>query len=122
MKILLVEDNLAAAETLQQILELCNHQVVIMECGRQALTLLEMDSSIDLIILDHYMVGMDSIIFLTKLRSMIGKETIPVILTTGISEYELAEVLVRFPTNLWYFQKPFSPEQLLILLQSLQSR
>jgi CheY-like chemotaxis protein len=80
--VLIVDDDLDAAEMLAQFLRGAGHKVRSVPNGREALAALSEDIP-DVAILDVRMPEMDGITFLEVMRCYLRWETVPVILITG---------------------------------------
>ena len=84
-KILIVEDDPDASESLSRFLSAIGHQVVCEADGRAALkTLFKTDP--DLIVLDLRLPVMDGLAFLKVIRSYLRFRSHPVFVTTGVGD------------------------------------
>ena len=83
--VLIVDDDLDAAEMLGQFLRGAGHKVRSVPNGREALAALSEDIP-DVAILDVRMPEMDGITFLEVMRCYLRWETVPVILITGFPD------------------------------------
>ena len=113
-RILLVEDNVDAAETLKAFLEMEGHEVAIVHDGKTGLDTL-MAQDFDVVVCDIGLPGMDGLEVLAALRAS-GKARQPVAI--GLSGYGQAEDRTRASTAGFdhYLVKPVSPEALLALV------
>jgi signal transduction histidine kinase len=84
LTVLLVEDDPMVAESTSFMLEHLGHRVVAASSGVQALTLLESEPEIDLVITDNAMAGMTGIELSERIRRLNPK--LPVVLATGYTE------------------------------------
>jgi CheY-like chemotaxis protein len=115
-EILLVDDNAIQATTRRAILVRSGRSVVIATGAAQALQMLddeELVRSVDLIITDHWMPGLNGPQFVEKLRERLPE--IPVLVLSGLadaeSEYQGMNVVFRV--------KPFPPDMLIALTTSI---
>lgn len=83
--VLIVDDDVDAAEMLGQFLGRAGHKVRSVPNGREALAALSEDIP-DVAILDVRMPEMDGITFLEVMRCYLRWETVPVILITGFPD------------------------------------
>ena len=113
-RILLIEDNLDAAETLKAFLEMEGHQVAIAHDGGAGLDAL-MAHDFDVVVCDIGLPGMDGLEVLSALRAS-DKPLQPVAI--GLSGYGQAEDRSRALAAGFdhYLVKPVSPEALLALV------
>ena len=79
--ILLVDDDPVLLSCIHELLQLCRYSVISKPAASEALSEVTGGASIDLVITDCRMSGIDGIEFLHKLRHL--RPTIPVIVLTG---------------------------------------
>jgi CheY-like chemotaxis protein len=115
-QILLVDDNAVQASTRRAILSRTGRPVVVASSGSEALQMLEDEelfNSVNMVITDHWMPGLNGPQFVQKLRERLPK--IPVLVLSGLPnvepEYESLGVIFRV--------KPFPPDQLIALVESI---
>lgn len=115
-EILLVDDNAIQAATRRSILLRTGRKVAVASSAQEALDLLadaEMRNSVGLVVTDHFMPGMNGPEFVARLRQRFP--AVPVVVLSGYpnveDEYEGLNILFRM--------KPFAPDQLIELAQSL---
>ena len=116
-EILLVDDNVVQATTRRAILARSGRSVAIASGATQALQMLlddeELLHSINLVITDHWMPGLNGPQFIEKLREQLPE--IPVLVLSGLAdvegEYEGLKVIFRV--------KPFPPDMLITLTSSI---
>jgi len=89
-KILVVDDEREILSLLEIFLTKKGFQVVLCGEGDEAIKILEKDRSIDLVILDYKMPGLDGDAVLKELKSKQYK--VPVIIITGSFEEEIREL------------------------------
>ncbi len=88
------------------------YEVITVNSGVRALKYLEEEKRPDLILLDIQMAQKDGIETLREIRSMRGKEDIPVIMLTGVEDKDTVLKTARLGIC-DYVLKPFSSEELL---------
>jgi DNA-binding response OmpR family regulator len=115
-EILLVDDNAVQASTRHTILSRSGRTVAVAAGALQALAKFEDEQllhSINLVITDHWMPGMNGPEFITLLRRRLP--VIPVLVLSGLpdaeEEYAGLDVIFRI--------KPLAPDQLIALVESL---
>jgi CheY-like chemotaxis protein len=116
-EILLVDDNVVQATTRRAILARSGRSVAIASGVTQALQMLlddeELLHSINLVITDHWMPGLNGPQFIEKLREQLPE--IPVLVLSSLAdvegEYEGLKVIFRV--------KPFPPDMLITLTSSI---
>lgn len=114
--LLLIDDNAIQAATRQTILKRAGYFVIAVLSPERALEQLrnrEYPSSIDLILTDHLMPGMNGNEFVTRLREF--APDLPVLVISGLAEAE-DEYL---GLNVDFRLKPLLPDVLLANVQSL---
>jgi signal transduction histidine kinase len=114
-RVLLVEDDPMVAVTAASMLESLGHQVLLASSGREAVTVLEGDSKIDLVITDHAMPHMTGSELADHIRSV--RPNLPIILATGYAELPLPE-----ESGLPRLCKPYRLEDLISLMDEVLSR
>jgi len=83
MVILIVEDSPLMAKVLEEILGHAGHGCLSVVNGKEAITILEADPAIDLIISDIEMPEMDGLTLLKEVRGRVEWSKIPFIITAG---------------------------------------
>lgn len=86
--ILVVEDELATQIMLKLILQRSNHRVISVENGQEALSFLSKES-IDLMIADVNMPGMDGLTMLQQIRDDKRFQSLPIIMFTGSGDDQI---------------------------------
>src|SRR5215213_8501631 len=84
-KILIVDDERDAGDTLGIFLNKCGHEVKVVPNGREALSSV-LSSLPDVILLDLMMPEMDGPSFLEVLRSYLRIQSLPVVVLTGLTD------------------------------------
>jgi PAS domain S-box-containing protein len=97
LRVLAVDDNAAAREILQEILESFSFEVVLAASGREALRELEnAQKPYDLVLIDYKMPGMDGIETTEHIKKRIGLSQIPIIIMiTAYGREEVRKQAVR---------------------------
>lgn len=114
--LLLIDDNAIQAATRQTILKRAGYFVIAVLSPERALEQLrnrEYPSSIDLILTDHLMPGMNGNEFVTRLREF--APDLPVLVISGLAEAEDEYIGLNVDFRL----KPLLPDVLLANVQSL---
>lgn len=88
MKILVVDDHRFNRELLGFILNDNGHEYIEAECGRSACDIAEKDDSIDLILMDINMPGMDGYQATAEIKANSGDRHIPIIFITALDDDE----------------------------------
>lgn len=114
MKLLVVDDDAAQTQSLRLFLEANGHEVFYAGNGLGAKSLLEAHT-IDAAIVDVVMPGMDGVTFYVMVREVPAWKNLPVILTTGLPDCDIAPVdrVVADDSRARVLQKPYQPELLL---------
>src|SRR5262245_21832015 len=117
-RVLIVDDDPAQRRLLDSMIRRCGHDTVLADSGSTALDLLGQPRtrSIDLIVLDLVMPGMDGLEMLSRLESRSGR--IPVIVQTAQGSIETLVQAMRAGAD-DFVVKPVSPERLRASMQNL---
>lgn len=116
--ILVVEDSSTIRAITKHLLEKRGHTVVEATNGLEGLEELENHfPDIDMIVTDINMPKMDGRQFVTKVRSQLRFQFIPVIVSTTIAEKENVKLLLSLGAD-DYIVKPFSSEEFIARIQS----
>lgn len=113
--ILIVDDEEAMRESLAAWLSREGYAARTASSGRQALGLLA-KHSVDLVLVDMKMPGMDGLELLTKIKAQY--EEIMVVIITAYGSIESAITAMKRGAS-DYLLKPFDPEQLILLMEKL---
>jgi PAS domain S-box-containing protein len=116
LKILLVDDDDLILAAAPPMIEGLGHRVITASGGAEALATLESGASVDLLILDLNMPGMNGLETLGLIRR--GWSNLPVLLATGHLDERAEQVLKDDPRTL-PMAKPYSVEELNRKLQAL---
>jgi CheY-like chemotaxis protein len=116
--VLIVDDEDGVLYAIRQTLETLNYRMIATTDSRHALQLVQTDSSIDLLITDLFMPGMDGATLISKTRE--AKPNLRVVLTTGIaSDQQLRRWRARGELII---SKPWLDEEFIRIMQKAFSR
>lgn len=114
---LIVDDDPTNRQVLANLLSLMGHKVTSASSGAQALSLLQADTPIDLVLLDVMMPGLSGYDVCRALREMFPTTILPVILLTAMNRpTDIAQGLAAGAND--YLTKPFEPEELIARVQN----
>ncbi len=119
-KILIVEDDKHISKLVKYNLEKANFECIVTMTGEKALKILDSES-VDLIILDLMLPGMDGFEVCKEIRQDKRLSTIPVIMLTAKGE-EVDRVLGLELGADDYVVKPFSPRELVLRTKAILKR
>lgn len=110
-KVLIVDDSLTYRYYLKNNLEM--HQFIVLEAenGSKALTVIEENPDIELIITDYYMPIMDGLELTRKVRKKFSKKDMAIITLTGETKSFITSKFLKEGAN-DYITKPFSRDEL----------
>jgi CheY-like chemotaxis protein len=114
VRILIVEDDIAILQLLQELLIFDGHEVYLATQGQEALTLVQ-EQPPELILLDVQMPIMDGAAFAHAYHALPGPHALIVALTAGY----VAEVRPEELHAICVMAKPFDTSQLLAMLNQL---
>lgn len=106
-KLLIVEDEIANQNTLRRLLG-TDYKLEICNDAESAWTLLDASESVDLVLLDLRLPGMDGFDMLARIRSEARFELLPVLILTGMTDEVDEERGLSLGAN-DYISKPFRP-------------
>jgi PAS domain S-box-containing protein len=119
LSLMIVDDNLDAAQSLGALLEACGHGVTVKEDAGSALTA-SADTPVDVFILDIGLPGMDGYELVRRLRGEPATERAVMIALTGYSQAH-DRVLTKAAGFDHHFVKPIDTEQLARVLAQVSS-
>ncbi len=118
--VLVVDDEPYIGRIVQLKLEDGPYEVELAQDGRSALTVLQSETPIDVILLDIMMPHMSGLDVLAELRQLPHRRDTPVIMLTGKGqETDRAQAAALGATD--FLTKPFSPKKLLARIDELFS-
>jgi len=115
-RILVVEDDVRNVFALSSLLEPKGAQVLIARNGRQALTLLDENPNVDLVLMDIMMPEMDGIEATRQIRKQARFDSLPIIALTAKAMSDDQEKCLQAGAN-DYIAKPLDVDMLLSLLR-----
>jgi CheY-like chemotaxis protein len=121
LKVLCVDDNADAADTLGQMLAIQGHDVAIRHDGASALTAVESGFEPDVAILDISMPGIDGCQVAEALRARRGGDGVLIVAVTALGDYRSLERMADSGFDL-HFTKPVLPESLYGVLDECAAR
>lgn len=114
--ILIVDDDMRNIFALTSLLETHQMKTFYAESGREAITMLEDHSEIDLVLMDIMMPDMDGYETMRTIRQIKEYQTLPIIAVTAkVMKNDRQKCLEAGASD--YIQKPVIPEQLLSLMR-----
>ncbi|MCP4642899.1 MAG: response regulator [bacterium] len=124
--VLIVDDEEDIRVFVRSILEAAHWDVIEAENGQEALDLAESESP-TFIVMDVMMPVMDGFDTFKRLREGVTTSTIPVIMLTGVNDYEEAmkhdaetmEADLGVPRPEGFVEKPVDPDFLLVTIQGI---
>ncbi|MFA5443908.1 MAG: sigma-54 dependent transcriptional regulator [Bacteroidales bacterium] len=120
MRILIVDDEKSIRNTLKEILEYENHEVVLAENGEQALSVLEQGKvQIDTVFCDIKMPGIDGIEVLEKIQEM--DLDVSVIMISGHGNIDTAVECIKKGAY-DFIEKPLDLNRILIILRNANDK
>ena len=118
--VLVVEDDPAVRDVVRRYLERDGHRVTVADDGEAALH--AADDSVDLVVLDVMLPGMDGLQVCQRLRSgASGRPDVPVIMLTALGEEDDRIAGLSLGAD-DYVTKPFSPRELSLRVTSVLRR
>ncbi len=116
MRVLLVDDDDLVRSSLQEMLSVIGHEVVIASSGEQALDIVQGGVRPDAVILDMNMPGLGGLGTLPPLRLLMPH--VPVLLATGRADQSALDLIEAYP-GVTLLQKPFGMNDLRKLLERI---
>ncbi|WP_320170564.1 diguanylate cyclase [Maridesulfovibrio sp.] len=109
-KVLVVDDSSTSRNLCRSLLEVWNFKVVEAKDGFEALQIIQNDDNISLVIVDHYMPGMDGLTLVKELRRNYSKSRLPIIGLSGVGGATTSAYFLKAGAN-DYIHKPFLTEE-----------
>lgn len=114
--VLIVDDNNQTATFIQFLLEQAGFSCILSDSGNKAVEIVQ-NQKIDLILLDVIMPDIDGLTAASKIKSIAGKEFLPIIMVTALCADEDKVAGLTYADD--YITKPFSGDELLARMNSL---
>jgi CheY-like chemotaxis protein len=116
-KVLIVDDDMRNIFALSSILE--DHEMIVLSAdnGRDAIKILQLDSEIDIVLMDIMMPEMDGIQTMREIRKISNLKNVPIVAVTAKAMKGDREKCIA--AGAWdYLAKPVDPEQMLSVLRA----
>lgn len=110
IKVLVVDDSANSRNYLKRMLERHNYNVLLANCGAQAISTLDENPDIKLIITDKEMPNMDGLALCNQIRSKYTKDEVSIIGVSGANNPSLTAKFIKSGAN-DFLKKPFCPEE-----------
>lgn len=110
IKVLVVDDSANSRNYLKRMLERHNYNVLLANCGAEAITALEQNPDIKLVITDKEMPNMDGLALCNEIRSKYAKDEVSIIGVSGANNPALTAKFIKSGAN-DFLKKPFCPEE-----------
>jgi CheY-like chemotaxis protein len=117
-KILIVDDEKFSRELTRKILGNLGYEIFDVSSGEEAVEFLSRDSTIDLILLDLLMVGMDGYDVLREIKQNPATKEIKVIIMSALDDEDEQKQAIRLGA-LDFIKKPVNAQELISTLQNL---
>ena len=121
LKILCVDDNIDAADSLGEMLSMAGHRVSVCHDGTSALAKIEAGYRPDVCVFDISMPGVDGYQLASKLRSQRDEKDLLLVAATALGDYRALEEMANAGFDL-HFTKPVPPESLYEVLHERAAR
>jgi len=116
-KILIVDDEQDARDALARFFETANHTVKCVPDGREALVQVLTDTP-DVVLLDLVMPEMDGPSFLEVIRSYLRRQSLPVVILTGLADSPMIERIRHLRVNAILVKGKASPQETLHAIEA----
>ena len=120
--VLVVEDSLTIRELQRSILEAAGYRVQTAGNGREALTLLDRDEPIDLVVSDVEMPEMDGIELTRAIRAHATRSTVPVVIVTTLGADDDRQRGIEAGADAYMVKRQFDQHDLLETVDRLVGR
>lgn len=110
IKVLVVDDSANSRNYLKRMLERHNYNVLLANCGAEAIATLEQNPDIKLVITDKEMPNMDGLALCNEIRSKYAKDELSIIGVSGANNPALTAKFIKSGAN-DFLKKPFCPEE-----------
>src|SRR6185369_15117266 len=115
-KIMIIDDNADAQESLALCLQNAGHRVVCVANGRDALSLV-LKQMPDVVLLDLMLPEMDGPSFLEVVRSYLRIQSLPVVVLTGLADSPMIDRVQSLKVNTVLVKAKAGPEDVLHALE-----
>jgi two-component system OmpR family response regulator len=115
LRVLCVDDNADAADSLGEMLSLAGHEVVVCHDGADALAAVDGGFDPDVAVLDINMPGIDGCQLASALREDRGQDNLLLVAVTALGDYRSLERMADSGFDL-HFTKPVLPESIFDVL------
>ncbi len=112
MKILIAEDNLVNAKIIMSHLKAAGYETLLAQSGKEAMSLLDSEPSVELVIADIMMPEMDGLELLRSIKARRDLKDIPVIMCSALSDMETVKKAAKEGCR-GYIVKPVLKQHLL---------
>lgn len=116
-RVLVVDDSISVRKALEKILTSRDMDIIAADSAESAMSLLEQDSHVDLIISDVVMPGMDGFTLTTTLKEQDAFKAIPILLISGIVD-DNSRNKAKQAGAVNIVKKPFTPDEILPPIQT----
>jgi CheY-like chemotaxis protein/predicted regulator of Ras-like GTPase activity (Roadblock/LC7/MglB family) len=116
-RVLVVDDSISVRKALEKILTSRDMDIIAADSAESAMSLLEQDSHVDLIISDVVMPGMDGFTLTTTLKEKDAFKSIPILLISGIVD-DNSRNKAKQAGAVNIVKKPFTPDEILPPIQT----
>jgi two-component system chemotaxis sensor kinase CheA len=121
-KVLVVEDSLTIRELQRSILEAAGYRVQTARGGRDALTYIDRDDGIDLVVTDVEMPDMDGIELTETIRAHATRSTLPVVIVTSLGDEGDQRRGIEAGADAYMVKREFDQHDLLETVERLVGR
>jgi CheY-like chemotaxis protein len=115
-RVLVVDDSISVRKALEKILTSRDMDIIAADSAESAMSLLEQDKNVDLIISDVVMPGMDGFTLTTTLKEQDTFKGIPILLISGIVD-DNSRNKAKQAGAVNIVKKPFTPDEILPPIQ-----
>lgn len=111
VKVLVADDSPSSLEIIKRMLGMQGLQIQVAHNGREALTLLQQQPDIQLVLVDYNMPLVDGFEFVLEARRMLGKERLAIIGISGENRADISAQFLKHGAN-DFISKPYSFEEM----------
>ncbi len=117
-KVLFIDDEEDIRETIGELLKEIGYRVITARDGEEGLEKVEKEKDIDVIVLDMIMPKLDGKRVLERLSHL--SYVPPVIIATGYADFNLEEIIEKYPFVKFFIYKPYRIEELAELIRRVK--